>query len=84
MLSLPIFPTAKIMLCRAINKDWKRKSSLWERIAEAEATISENLKLLEGKIPQQGLGKNQIIFEIAQSIRLNDKDLSSARIFRGG
>ena len=60
------------------------ESSREQRIAEAEATISENLKLLEGKIPQQGLGKNQIIFEIAQSIRLNDKDLSSARIFRGG
>ena len=34
------------------------------------ARISENLKLLEGKIPQQGLGKNQIIFEIAQSLEL--------------
>ena len=39
------------------------------------ATISENLKLLKENIHQQGLGKNYIIFEIAQSIRLNDKDL---------
>ncbi len=41
------------------------------KISDAKvATISENLKLLEENIPENGLGKNQIIFEIAQRIKM--------------